>query len=69
MMGFTTNQKRLWIRPIALVALTIGLLGIHSRADTTAVVDTRVADGLIAKAALTEAAAFAAGWKAGLRAA
>jgi len=40
MMGFTTNQKRLWIRPLALMALTIGLLGVHSRADTTAVVDT-----------------------------
>jgi Amt family ammonium transporter len=52
MMGLNSNQKRFWIRPMALVALALGVLSIHSyAADTTAVVDTSKAAVAAAPAA------------------
>ena len=38
-MSFISNSKRFWIQPISIMALTLGLLGVHSHADTTAVVE------------------------------
>ncbi len=40
MMSFINKQKRFWIRPISLVALTLGVLSIHSYAADSAAVAT-----------------------------
>ena len=48
-MSFILNSKRFWVRPISIMALTLGFLMVQSHADTTAVASVASAVTAVAK--------------------